>query len=241
MCRIAEQMTGKDRLVTVDIYAPTAQDTLSAEELALYHLLMDYRAAEGLPAIPLSAGLTVTAGRHALDTAYNIQEPGLELPEGANLHSWSDAPYFADHSQPEVMWQAPQRLGTSYPGNGYEITAVGYSDIAAALEGWQGSPSHDPVIVNEGVWERVSWGAVGIGVEIPETPFGQYGGRVYHVWFGVETDPEGGPAIRGDARSNSLEGTDFADDIAAGDGADTMIGGAGNDTLIGGTSTADLR
>ena len=123
----------------VDIYAPTDQDSLSAEELALYHLIMDYRADNGLGVIPLSYGGTVTAGRHALDSYENIYRAGLELPPGANLHSWSDAPYYADHSQPEVMWTAPQRLSTSYTGYGFEISASGYGSIEAALAGWQNS------------------------------------------------------------------------------------------------------
>ena len=37
----------------------------------------------------------------------------LHNPEGANLHSWSDAPYYSDHSQAQVMWDAPERIGTT--------------------------------------------------------------------------------------------------------------------------------
>ena len=66
--------------MTVDIYSPTANDGLGLLELELYNLVMDYRARNGLPAIPLSAGLTITAGRHAADTYYNIWEAGLTLP-----------------------------------------------------------------------------------------------------------------------------------------------------------------
>jgi len=98
-----------------NIYSSTGEDNLNSAELELYHLIMQYRAQNGLDAIPLSNALTVTAGRHALDTRANIWEAELQLPEGANLHSWSDAPYFSDHRDPDVMWSAPERLGTGVP------------------------------------------------------------------------------------------------------------------------------
>lgn len=163
----------------IDITQPTTQDALSLEELALYHLMMDYRATLGLSAIPLSKGLTATAGRHVLDTRENIWATGMVLPEGANLHSWSDAPYYGDHSQPQVMWDAPERIGTGYTGNGYEISAAGYATIAAALAGWQGSPGHNAVITQTGSW-TTPFLAIGIGVETAPGA-GPYGGRVYHV------------------------------------------------------------
>ncbi|MGR3377337.1 hypothetical protein [Salipiger abyssi] len=224
----------------IDIYAPTDNDALSAQELALYHLLMDYRAANGLPAIPLSASLTLTAGRHAVDTYQNIWLEGVTLPDGANLHSWSDAHYYADHSAAEVMWNAPSRLGTSYPSNGYEITAAGFASIEAALAGWQSSPGHDAVILNEGIWEDNDWSAIGVGIEY-HTSGGPYGGRIYHVWFGTSADPAGGPEIFGTDGSDSMTGTAAGDTIRALDGADTVIGGEGDDFLFGGDSADDLR
>ena len=86
--------------MTVDIYRPTAEDGLSLAELALYHEIIAYRAGLGLPALPLSRALTITAGRHVADTRENIWADRLSLPAGANLHSWSDAPYSADGSEP---------------------------------------------------------------------------------------------------------------------------------------------
>ena len=173
--------------MTVDIYAPTANDGLSAEEKALYDLIMAERAKAGLGSIALSKDLTLVAGRHATDSYYNIFKTGLALPEGANLHSWSDAPYYSDHSQPAVMWDAPERLGTDYATAGYEISAAGYTTIEGALAGWLGSPGHRSVILNEGIWEGLDWNAIGVGIE--------YHGdqRYYHVWFGTSEDeaPDG--------------------------------------------------
>src|SRR4051812_3206736 len=107
--------------MTVNIYAPTAQDTLSLAELDLYHRIMVYRASVGLGALPLSKALTTTAGRHVVDARENIWGAHLALPPGTNLHSWSDAPYYEDGRAPEVIWEAPERLGTGYPSSGFEI------------------------------------------------------------------------------------------------------------------------
>ena len=238
--------------MTVDIYAPTSNDTLDLEELTLYHQIMAYRAANGLAAIPLSESLTLTAGRHAVDTYENIWGENVVLPDGANLHSWSDAFYYGDHRAPEVMWEAPARLGTAYPGPGFEISAAGYADTAAALIGWQGSPGHNSVILNQGIWASSTWTAIGIGVQQPAPGSvgpGPYGGRVYHVWFGREADPDGGPVIEGDAADNAIIGSAAAEDIRAaggndtingGDGGDTVEGGNGDDTIIGGDTENDL-
>ncbi|UWQ19654.1 CAP domain-containing protein [Jannaschia sp. M317] len=223
----------------IDIRQPHASDALSGEELALYDLIMDYRQAEGLSRIPLSAGLTTTAGRHALDTTENFWAEGRDFEPGANLHSWSDAPYFADHSQPQNMWDAPQRIGTTYPGNGFEISAAGQSTIEEALRGWQASPGHDPVIVNSGIWERATWQSIGIG--IADNDQGPYGGVVYHVWFGREVDPEGGPDFTGGADNDRFTGSAGDEVISGGLGSDTLLGGAGDDEITGGTSMADLR
>jgi Ca2+-binding RTX toxin-like protein len=233
----------------VDITRPTAHDALSLEELALYHLLMQYRATFGLDAIPLSKGLTATAGRHVVDTRENIWAAGLVLPAGANLHSWSDAPYYGDHRAPQVMWDAPERIGTGYTGNGFEISAAGYGSIAAALAGWQGSPGHNAVIAQTGAWSGQPFLAIGIGVETTSGA-GPYGGRVFHVWFGHQADPTGVPDIMGSAVADSVRGTIFADrmlgmagnDTLSGDaGADTLEGGFGADSLVGGAGDDTYR
>lgn len=215
----------------IDIYAPTAADGLSLQELELYHLIMDYRSSLGLDAIPLSTSLTTVAGRHALDTRENIWRAGLELPEGTNLHSWSDAPYYGDHSNASIMWNAPTRLGTVYSSAGYEISAAGYSDIANTLAGWQSSAGHDAVIANEGIWSGKDWNAIGIGVE-NDTDFSlEYAGRVYHVWFGDSEDSAGAPELVGTSGNDSIAGTEFDDVIRANGGSDVIAGNAGSDVL----------
>ncbi|MCC1494611.1 hypothetical protein [Cognatishimia sp. F0-27] len=223
-----------------DIYAPTRQDGLSLEELALYHIMMEYRAEAGLPPIPLSASLTLTAGRHVVDTIDNIWRANLVQPEGANLHSWSDAPYFSDHRDPTVMWEAPQRLGTGYTDNAFEITGAGYATIDAAMQGWIGSPPHLALIENSGIWADDTWNAIGIGVEINQEMGATFQSNVYHVWFGRAFDQAGPPTVDGSTGSEDIRGTVFADRIFGNGGpSDTIEGRPGNDTLVTG-SGADV-
>jgi hypothetical protein len=197
------------RAMAVDYRTNTSQDGITADELALYNLIMAYRASLGLPDIPLSKSLSIVAGRHVLDDVEN---------EGAyDGHAWSDAPYNgADPSTYPNMWEMPQRLGTPYPGYGFEIStgfvgegaiATNHMDPTRALQGWQGSPGHNDVITNAGPWDE-PWGAIGIGM---------YKG-VAHVWFGREADPAGAPALPGGQPPPSTPGLNvFVTDYAQGD------------------------
>ncbi|EAQ04253.1 Hemolysin-type calcium-binding protein [Pseudooceanicola batsensis HTCC2597] len=223
-----------------DIYAPTSHDSINLVELELYHLLMNYRATEGLAAVPLSVGLSATAGRHAVDTHDNIWAQNVTLPEGANLHSWSDAYYYSDHRDPTVMWDAPSRIGSSYTDSGYEISAAGFATIEAALSGWQGSPGHNSVIMNEGSWSSATWNAIGVGVIQSDDPSLEYNGRIYHVWFGQQTDPSGVPIIEGTTGDDDFVATSFADIIQADLGNDTIDAGAGDDMIDGGSGSDSM-
>lgn len=225
--------------MSVDIYSSNAQDKLSLDELTLYHQIMEYRGEQGLSSIPLSKALTTTAGRHVVDTRENIWGENVSLPDGANLHSWSDAYYYADGSAPEAMWEAPQRLETGYETAGYEITGAGYADSAAALEGWKDSDAHNDILTNQDSWADVEYNAIGIGLDTSSGP-GVYAGRIFHVWFGTSTDDTGVPTIAGTSGDDEVRGTNFADLIQGGDGADTISGGNGKDSLYGGDGADTL-
>jgi Ca2+-binding RTX toxin-like protein len=224
----------------VDIYSPTVQDSISLLELDLYHEIMEYRATAGLAPIPMSLNLSATAGRHVLDTIENIWRAGLTLPEGTNLHSWSDAPYYSDHSDPDVMWYAPDRLGLSYPQAAFEISAAGYASVQAALTGWQNSPGHNNVIMNLDIWAGFEWQAIGIGAQITDDFSLIYNGRAYHVWFGAAVDPDGPPLIEGTGTDDSVQGTAFADNIETRAGDDLVYGGQGDDTVSGEAGADEL-
>jgi RTX calcium-binding nonapeptide repeat (4 copies) len=222
--------------MTVDIYAPTPQDSVSLAEYQLYREIIAYRATQGLPALPLSKALSTTAGRHVVDTRENIWAENVVLPPGANLHSWSDAYYYEDGRAPEVMWYAPLRLGTGYSSPGYEITAAGYLNGTAALEAWKASPGHRAVLDNSGIWEDVTFASIGVGLETASNParYGTYEGRVYHVWFGEAADPTGPPVIICTPGPDEFTATPFADIVHGLSGRDRIAGGEGPDQLLGG-------
>jgi len=79
------------------------------------------------------------------------------------------------------MWDKPLEIA-GYDSPGYEIayySSVG-STAQEALEGWKKSPAHNPLLINEGMWEKVEWRAIGIGL------YKEYG----VVWFGQLADTE---------------------------------------------------
>lgn len=217
--------------MTVDVTKATSQDGLSLQELSLYHAIMDYRASLGLAAIPLSKGLTTTAGRHVVDTRENIWAAGVTLPAGTSLHSWSDAYYYADNRDPSVMWDAPKRVNSGYTSAGYEISAAGFATVEAALGGWKGSASHNAILTQTGVWAGIDLKAIGIGVDTSPGA-GIYAGRIFHVWFGETTDVSI-PDISGTTAGDLVYGTLFADRILGGGGADEIYGSDGDDELRG--------
>ncbi len=152
-----------------------AGDGIEAEELKLHKLVNEYRAEKGLPAIALSPALSVVANRHVQDLDKNLKK--LD-------HGWSDCAYKPrDQSTFNCMWKAPQRLGTSYKGNGYENAAFS-SDMNAvnALAMWKKSSAHNNVILNQSIWKQLKWKSLGIGI---------YNGYAV-LWFGdlIDSSPK---------------------------------------------------
>ncbi len=152
-------------------------DGLEPEEAKLYALVNQYRAEHNLPPVPLSKSLTLIANRHTRDLDENI---------GELTHGWSNCPYDANNGNYTCMWQSPQRFQTAYPGNGYE-NAYGASGFDATAEGafqsWIGHAPHRDVMINQDIWQRHPWNAIGIGI---------YKGYAV-IWFGEEGDPSGQP------------------------------------------------
>jgi hypothetical protein len=154
---------------------------LSTEEKKLYDLMMAYRKTKKLESIPLSAKLTQVAQAHAKDLAENY-DPNQER---CNLHSWSkkgnwtSCCYTADHKQASCMWNKPREIA-GYESNGYEISYF-YSagaDAESGLDGWKKSTGHNQMIINDGIWKKIKWNAIGIGF------YKEYG----VVWFGDKKD-----------------------------------------------------
>lgn len=152
-------------------YCPN--DGLDAEEERLLSLINSYRSQYGLSPISPSPSLSLVANRHVLDLQNNI---------GTLTHGWSNCPYEAsDPNTYACMWQAPQRLRTAYPGNGYENAYMSSGVVRAedVLATWQNSPGHNAVLLNSGIWQNRSWQAIGIGI------YGNYA----VLWVGEEPDP----------------------------------------------------
>lgn len=146
--------------------------------------MMDYRKSKGLAPIPVSPKLTLVAQTHARDLAdnYDFKEDNKCNPHSwSKKGKWSSCCYTNDHKAAKCMWDKPREIA-GYEGHGYEI-AYYSSDGAFAeegLDGWKKSPGHNPLIVNEGIWEKAKWKGIGIGF------VGEYG----VVWFGEVEDEE---------------------------------------------------
>lgn len=158
---------------------------LSSEEKKLYDIINAYRKTKKLKPVPLSASLTKVAQLHAIDLMDNYKKSDKCNPHSwSNKGAWTSCCYTNDHKQAACMWDKPKEIA-GYESPGYEI--VYWHSAAAqaegALKGWQQSKSHNPIIINDGMWEQVDWNAIGIAI------YQQYA----VVWFGEMID-EKGPA-----------------------------------------------
>lgn len=172
-----------DETAGLDPVEPVEEVCLSPEEKKLHTIINAYRKSKKLKPVPLSASLTKVAQVHARDLMDNYTKS-----DKCNPHSWSKKGgwtaccYTNDHKQAQCMWDKPQEIAEYY-SPGYEIvywhSAAAQAD--GALAGWQKSKGHNPIIINEGMWEKVNWGAIGVAV------YEQYA----VVWFGEMQDEKG--------------------------------------------------
>lgn len=131
----------------------------------LTDLIFDYRAQNGLPAIPVSPSLSTVAALHVADLERNP-------PKGrCNAHSWSANPrwtaccYTRDHAQARCMWDKPREITRgAYIGHGFEIVCWNADGMTAeiAMDCWRRSAMHHSVILNRDSWRDTRWQALGI-------------------------------------------------------------------------------
>lgn len=165
-------------------------DCTNVQETELVQIVNEYRVANGRSVLPATRWMTATAQWHVWDRIHN---PGA-VGGACNSHSWSSSPpigvswqgmcYTPDHAQAAQMWGKPEQIsGNVYTGFGYENTAdVGGTQTARnALLQWQGSPSHNAVILQQGVWSGVGFQNIGVGIDGPYAV----------LWFGDGVDPAG--------------------------------------------------
>jgi hypothetical protein len=146
-----------------------------------------YRREQGLPAIPVSASLTLVAKAHVKDLQ-NANPVGgrCNIHSWSNKGNWSPCCYTNDHAKAECMRKKPSEITRGvYSGNGYEISVVfaGKMTPNIALYSWQGSRLHHDVILNRNKWRDMRWNAMG----------GAVSENYAVVWFGKEPDPAGSP------------------------------------------------
>jgi hypothetical protein len=152
----------------------------------LVTLINNYRTANSLASIPISADLMAVALAHVMDLG--SYQPHKTCGTQGNLHSWSEhgswqgvygdgawkgCCYPDDHSNPTCMWDKPKEI-TNYPSYGYEIAAEGVSTAQDALNSWMKSVPHNDVILNKGIWANRTWKALGAVI----------GGGYACAWFG---------------------------------------------------------
>ena len=167
-------------LLNSAVVAASQSVCISEEEKKLYEILMDYRKQKGLPEVKLSPKLIKTAQAHAGDL-----QDHYTLDQKCNPHSWSDngpwkgCCYTGKIEDAGCMWEKPGEIA-GYEEKGYEIAYWHSAKATAdeALAGWKKSPAHNPVIINEGMWNQVEWEAVGIGISQ----------NYAVVWFGTLED-----------------------------------------------------
>ncbi len=142
--------------------APTAAASTTA---GVAEAINAYRAAQGLPPIPVSAEMTAVARAHVEDLAANHPEAAC----GGNLHSWSVQAGWtggcyvaADQATWPLMWNKPGEIA-NYAGRGYEVSAQASPSITAeqAVSMWQNSQPHNNVLLNLGDWTNYPWQALG--------------------------------------------------------------------------------
>ena len=156
-------------VVSAALLAPSAWAAAQATAANdLVNLINQYRQQNKLPAIPLSQKLTTVAMTHLEDLVNNDPDTKLCPADKQNMHSWSENPGkwkggcydSANSATHSIMWDKPKEI-TGYPNNGYEISDQGSSHAASALDSWKTSALHNAVILNEGIWSKYPWKAIG--------------------------------------------------------------------------------
>ena len=82
------------------------------------------------------------------------------------------------------MWDKPREIA-DFDTNGFEILSYSSDGVTPteALLGWQKSKGHHEVMINKGMWEKVTWGAMGVGIHEEWAV----------VWFATDDDPVQSP------------------------------------------------
>jgi len=135
------------------------------EIVALLTLINSYRAEYKLPPVTLDSSLNAVAKAHAIDFVNNVKT--------GNGHMWSDGCTGQCATKKSFVY--------GYPKEAAEIAHYHYPnpeklscDPICCFNDWVKSPSHNDVILEQGLASRFDWKSVGIFI---------YKGFAC-VWFG---------------------------------------------------------
>ena len=146
-------------------------DCATPQELELVALVNEYRVQNVLMPVTPARWLSTTAQWHLWD---RVNNPGA-VGGMCSTHSWSAnpptgvfwTPVCWTAGQSTAMWIKPNEISAgAYTGNGFELTADCGCTMTAtqALLQWQGSPAHNPVILQQGVWSGIQFTGVGVAI-----------------------------------------------------------------------------
>ncbi len=133
----------------------------------LTDLIFDYRAQNGLPAIPVSPSLGNVAALHVADLERHPPSGQCNTHSWSANGRWSACCYTADHTQARCMWDKPREISRgAYRGHGFEIVCWNADTMTPeiAMDCWRRSATHHGVILNRGDWRDTTWRALGIRV-----------------------------------------------------------------------------
>lgn len=208
----------------------SGSNTLSVDELNLYHAINDLRVASGLASLKPSYDLTVLAGQHAADFDINVgYDIWAAAPVAARpvptLHHWSDGQSFVSGVLAigsGLALTLPQSLAENADGvlAGEQQTNV--------LADWMANPGASANILS------ARWDTMGVGIygDMVYVTFGNYAGATDGTSVVSITGTAGGDTIRGTGWADTIRGLGGNDVfIAPGDG-DRLDGGTGLDRLV---------
>lgn len=84
---------------------------------------------------------------------------------GRRKGKWEPCCYTDDHKKATCMWDKPKEIA-GYGKNGYEISYYSGAGANAAegIAGWKTSTGHNQVTINDGIWKKITWNAIGVGI-----------------------------------------------------------------------------
>jgi hypothetical protein len=160
---------------------------ISASEEKFAATINQFRKANRLADISLSASLSFVAKTHIADLQLNKPDTSIcTSGSWSNKGIWKACCYNSYIYQPECTWDKPKEL-TNYPFRGYEIVymeeGILKPDSVAAL--WLSIPEIIDFVLGRGDHSDKKWSAMGIGI----------GENYLSLWLGQRPDPAGKPTI----------------------------------------------